>query len=176
METFIGNQIPNYHDVHHNTKDNNGKWDKSKNNIKDLQLVTKKQHRKLHVEDQKLYKCQLCGIEYMASIIGHSKYCDKCKSEVKKEITKKSKEKNRIKLNEYAKQYYAKNRERIREQQKQNNEKNREKILERRRQNYAKNREKIREYNKQYCIKNREKILERRRENYAKNRNKTLKI
>ena len=90
MKYYCGGEIPKGLNVHHNAKDEEGRWDKSKNNIEDLLLVTKKEHDKLHqkrklkIEADKEVTCTVCGRIFMSKFHGgpHRPFlCSKkCKS------------------------------------------------------------------------------------------------
>ncbi len=74
------------------------------------------------------------------------------------------------------KEYYLKNRDRIRSHQLEYYYKNKEKINSRRREYYQKNKEYIINFMKEYYIKNRERIREYQHEYHLKNREKISKL
>ena len=68
MEAHIGSAIPKGCHVHHNGKDAEGNFDKSKNDIENLLLLTQSEHRRLHnVLDkgaERTVICASCGQEF----------------------------------------------------------------------------------------------------------------
>lgn len=83
MEYFSGSIISDMYEVHHATKNNEGNFDKSKNNIEDLKLLTIKEHRKIHTPKgkpvaklkNKNFVCEYCGKEYQTLNNGQNKFC-----------------------------------------------------------------------------------------------------
>jgi len=71
---------------------------------------------------------------------------------------------------EYKKQWYEKNKERLKQQQKEYSEKNKEKINQRRKEYREKNKEKVSNEKKQWYENNKERILEKRKEYYEVNK------
>jgi hypothetical protein len=101
----------------------------------------------------------------------------------KKEYNKEYYLKNKEKLKQISKEYRLKNREKIKQQRKKYYLKNKEKILKKtkgyykkyylkRKEHYLKNREYYLKYKKEYFLKNKEKILKKRKEYRLKNRKK----
>ena len=81
----------------------------------------------------------------------------------------------RLAMNEYQREYYAKNKDKMREYRRKYYDKNKEQIREYNRKRYDKNKEQIREYNREYYAKNKDKLCERQRKRYAKNKDKKSK-
>ena len=72
--------------VHHAGKDEHGNFDKEKNDIEYLQLMTRKDHTALHspleLNQIKTFVCKNCGKEYQAKNHGTNCFCSKkCKNE-----------------------------------------------------------------------------------------------
>ena len=87
-----------------------------------------------------------------------------------KEKHKQYRLKNKEKLLEQKKQYYLKNKEKIKEKHKQYRLKNKEQ----KKQYYLKNKEKIKEREKQWYLKNKEKVNEKQKQYYLKNKEKVI--
>ena len=95
MEEHIGKSITLGYVVHHNTKDENGSWDKSKNNIENLKLLTKSEHTKIHSKDKdknkvknikpKIAVCKNCGREFESYYHGGKNKPCFCKKECQRE-------------------------------------------------------------------------------------------
>ena len=91
-------EIPKECLVHHATKNEIGSYDKDKNNIEDLKLMTREEHTSLHNPElgvMQTFVCRNCGKEYQSRYNGKNCYCSvKCKNEWKSKS--KLDEKNRI--------------------------------------------------------------------------------
>ena len=66
MENHIGQAIPEGYEVHHARQKSDGYFDKTKNDIEDLQLLTIAEHKAAHAEarNQETYVCANCGKEF----------------------------------------------------------------------------------------------------------------
>ena len=71
-----------------------------------------------------------------------------------------------------AKEYYQKNKDKLKENSKQYYQNNKDKVRERRKRWYKKNKAKINERHKQYNLKNKDKIIERTNQWIQKNKDK----
>lgn len=79
-----------------------------------------------------------------------------------------------LSIQEYKKQHYQLNKEKISERRKEYYINNKDKIVEYKKQYRQNNRDKLLEKNKQYYQDNREKIAEKQKQNYENNRDKIL--
>ncbi len=79
---FTMGEIPEGYDVHHSN------FDKENNNISNLVLLTKEEHKKIHLshktkkspEKKTKFICKVCGCEYESVNRGNNNYCSqKCK-------------------------------------------------------------------------------------------------
>lgn len=71
---FFHGEIPKGYEVHH--RDLN----RSNNDITNFDLLTKAEHKKIHVATLKTFKCQVCGRKFKAGSV--SRYCSKeCRKE-----------------------------------------------------------------------------------------------
>ena len=156
MEYYSGQNVPQGYEVHHNSKDYNGNWDKSKNDIEHLQLMTKTEHIKLHNNTKIISNCQRCGKEFLKPKRIDSYYCDECKKIIK---------------NKGNKEYYLKNAEIIKEYRKEHREKARE-IESKYRENH---REELREREHRYRTEHKEEINAKRRKRYAERKLEIMK-
>ena len=86
--TYFNGEIPEDYDVHHRDFNHNN------NDIANLELVTKDEHKKIHAEikskrkpDKKSkFTCAVCGREYEAVSRGNNTYCSaKCKKIAERE-------------------------------------------------------------------------------------------
>ena len=83
IEYYTGTTVTSDFEVHHTAKDKNGNWDKSKNDIEHLQLLTVTQHRSIHKPNGKLrvktFVCEYCKKEFQAENKGQNRFCSsKC--------------------------------------------------------------------------------------------------
>ena len=75
VKYYNGGVIPDGYVIHHSVKDSDGNWDRSKNNIEDLLLVTRDEHNELHkgrrvdIRPKKAI-CAVCGKEFMSKYHG----------------------------------------------------------------------------------------------------------
>ena len=93
-EYYTGIQIPEGYEVHHKTQDADGNYDKTKNNIEDLQILTKQEHFKMHKKQYHgsiiEYVCANCGKKFKAFYKYNRKYCSiQCRDEHKHKMTHK---------------------------------------------------------------------------------------
>ena len=79
---FYNGEIPDGCDIHHSD------FDKENNDISNLELLTKDEHKKIHLshkfkkspEKKQKFICKICGKEYEAVNRGNNNYCSqKCK-------------------------------------------------------------------------------------------------
>ena len=79
------NEIPKNFLIHHASNNERGAYDKDKNNIEDLRLMTRKAHTALHNPELgrvAIFICKNCGKEYESRSMGANCYCSKkCKNE-----------------------------------------------------------------------------------------------
>ena len=85
MEYFTKRIIPQGYDVHHNGKDENGEYDKRKNDIEHLILMESSDHHRLHLSTKLKERitsiCVNCGKEF-ETFYEHQKYCsENCRRE-----------------------------------------------------------------------------------------------
>lgn len=73
---FYNGNPPAGYDIHHNAKKIDGTFDKNKNNIEDLLLLTKSEHSTLHLNNRPLieYRCVNCG-KIFKSKAPNAKFC-----------------------------------------------------------------------------------------------------
>ena len=66
MEHHTGEVVPKDCEVHHNYQNKNGDWDKDENNIENLQMLSKLEHKQVHNDSAKqtTYICSNCGKEF----------------------------------------------------------------------------------------------------------------
>lgn len=78
-------EIPKGYLIHNDGKDENGNYDKEKNNIEYLKLMTREDHTSLHNPElgrMQTFICKNCGKEYEARVAKNNCYCSKkCKNE-----------------------------------------------------------------------------------------------
>lgn len=79
-------EIPKGCLIHHAGKDENGNFDKEKNDIEFLELMTRKDHTALHnpleLNQKKTFVCKNCGKVYQAKNNGKNCFCSqKCKNQ-----------------------------------------------------------------------------------------------
>ena len=88
MKYYLGGDIPENLIIHHNKKTKEGYWDRSKNNIEDLKLVTKAEHEEIH-QKRKLnleFKdavCTVCGKKFKSKYHGGSRRPFLCSAKCK---------------------------------------------------------------------------------------------
>ena len=74
---YYNGEIPKNCVIHHID------FDRANNDISNLQLMNKTEHRKLHEEydknHKKIFLCEICRELYEAINMGHNKYCPKCR-------------------------------------------------------------------------------------------------
>ena len=86
---YLGiDKIPNGYLIHHASKNENGDYDKEKNNIEDLQLMSREEHTSLHgpeIGQMRTFICKNCGKKYQTRFMGKNCYCSrKCKEDWKR--------------------------------------------------------------------------------------------
>lgn len=79
-------EIPKNYLIHHAGKDENGNFDKEKNDIEFLEMMTRQEHTALHnpleLNKKQTFICINCGKEYQAKNHGRNCFCSKkCKNE-----------------------------------------------------------------------------------------------
>ncbi len=132
------------------------------------------ENKLLKRENKKL--CTRCKEVFLIDDLMDGDRCKECNTEISKEYWGKNKEKlkkqnmehrlkNKEELNKKEREYYEKNKEKIREHNKKYRLKNKEKIKEVQKEYREKNKEKIKEYGKEYR-------KEYRKEYYEKNKEK----
>lgn len=102
---YHGNKLLPGYDLHH--KDEN----KRNNNIENLEMLTTKEHSRLHMlEKEKVIKCKLCGKEFVsAGSIPNACYCPACRKIHSKSYKANWAKQNRKHLNELSlKNYHEK--------------------------------------------------------------------
>lgn len=79
---YYNGTIPEGYDVHHCKTDADGNFDKSKNNIEDLQLLSHREHAKLHrlLCPRKPRQCPHCGKIFYSRGLSTIFCCRKCQS------------------------------------------------------------------------------------------------
>ena len=80
-EYYFG-EIPEGHQVHHKSKDETGDFDKNKNNIENLEILSRSEHYEIHKpsrDKKKIRKfiCENCGKEYEATNMGNNNFCSR---------------------------------------------------------------------------------------------------
>lgn len=73
------------------------------------------------------------------------------------------------------KEYYEKNKEKIKERRREHYEENKEEVLKRQKEYKEKNKEELKEKRKEYRERNKEELKEKRRERYTREREEVLK-
>lgn len=75
---YYNGKLPSDYIVHHAGKDDNGNFDKSKNNIEYLQIMTKAEHVRLHKLTQPPFEkvCVYCGKTFLTRS-KRAKYCSR---------------------------------------------------------------------------------------------------
>ena len=74
---FFHGEIPADYEVHHRDLNRNN------NDITNLELLTKAEHKKIHAANLKTCKCKVCGREFQTRSVGNkNRYCSKeCRNE-----------------------------------------------------------------------------------------------
>jgi exonuclease VII large subunit len=117
-------------------------------------------------------KCSKCGIEKPTTGFskdkskkdGFNSTCKSCRAQYYAQ--------NKEKIKEERARYYAQNKEKIKEERARYCDQNKEKIKQRHARYYAQNKEKIKQRHAQYLAQNKEKIKEQRARYYAQNKEK----
>lgn len=82
VKYYNNGEIPNDCFVHHNKKTEDGHWDRDKNNIEDLSIVTKAEHSAIHKERKIVIKpkkavCAVCGKTFLVCKYKNIRCCSR---------------------------------------------------------------------------------------------------
>ena len=82
MEYYTGKPVISGYEVHHNAKDEYGNYDKNKNDIEHLVLLTKSEHLSLHknceLKEEIPKVCRNCGKEFKTKNAVQVHCCEQC--------------------------------------------------------------------------------------------------